>query len=90
MNIKALSARKLRRFRVYCEGVFTAETQRGEAAAKKGKANFTTKEDATWFEAQFEKLTADLHSRQQEDESLIIKKIRTLRGLRDLRGEDML
>ena len=43
MNIKASSARKLRRFRVYCEGVFTAETQRGEAAAKKGKANFTTK-----------------------------------------------
>jgi hypothetical protein len=70
MNIKASSARKLRRLRVYCEGVFTAETQRGEAAAKKGKANFTTKEDA-------------------KSTKFIIKKIRTLRGLRDLRGEDI-
>ena len=69
MNSKVSSASKLRRLRVYCEGVFTTETQRGEAAAKKGKANFTTKD--------------------AKSTKFIIKKIRTLRGLRDLRGEDI-
>ena len=30
-------------FRLYCEGVFTTEIQRGKAATKNEKANFTTK-----------------------------------------------
>jgi hypothetical protein len=69
MNIKPSSARKLRRLRVYCEGVFTTETPRGEATAKEGKANFTTKD--------------------AKSTKFMIKKIWTLRGLRDLRGEDI-
>ena len=150
MNIKASSARKLRRLRVYCEEVFTAETQRGEAAAKKRKANFTTKRfmilrsptgDEKWghivsillgppfplmgkgwdrgarepikpitptfvLPRRGEGIRAlppvgsfisrpvaqskiNFSKEDAKSTKFIIKKIRTLRGLRDLRGEDI-